>query len=776
MAESFSNPGSSPAAASSSTAAKYDTAIPSSSSTQQSSSSSRMYRAPQILEINEELISACVENLQLGISYNSHALVLFTSALIGRTYCSDFSTLYISRTGRLDECMKHYTLLQKNITTLGLEVDNFPLDVHECPEKAIEVFPDKIIRKDVLEELLTPDPDSGLAVLAEAPLPPPCADCIAPYLASNRHKRNLAYRCRVELKHTNPSYKFTASERNEFLAVVELLEERRRQLGQQSNAVKRNYKRWSPDEKHTILIVSVLFGLKHQSKVSEFLVGRNENQIRSFINKKLDPIELTALSTGMKPLPPPPKGYIPPQKLLEELKRRSDAGEDVSAIQNSFSNLNNIRMPETDTLGGVADSGYSVSVHLERETTAASIYAGETVSQVAATSGGWSLMLSMASDPREPHEKVIGDSDGSGEEEKVEGDNDDDDDDDSVDTVVNRKKRRAKLEKIPNLDTGVIKAADTHGDMEMKPVPSHGRLQDKYGEIVPVSTQYNHQQQEPQSPSSSSGVNATTGESGSSSTGLAAEAAVKILSDTIKILGSKLESVSSTKASSRASSNQIKNDKGNTKKQITSGKRSYNKSSKVTKSASKKAVKDRLKIETGGRRGKAKFDQLFDHHETDGNIYDRGNGSEIICEDSNSGLLDPSLPLADGADILQSPMKLVSFSGTKSETTRIYSPNSNVDSVILNEAISAKKVMKKGGDKKKLSAKKNELVDIKTEVKIPDTSLSETLLGISSDITHEFSQFALPHVTSETPVQIMGEQTMDSFSLLPHGSEEFSML
>ena len=88
MADSSSNPRSSPATASSSTATKYDTAIPSSSSTQQSTSSSRMYRAPQILEINEELISACVENLQLGFSYNSHALVSFTYALIGLTFLS----------------------------------------------------------------------------------------------------------------------------------------------------------------------------------------------------------------------------------------------------------------------------------------------------------------------------------------------------------------------------------------------------------------------------------------------------------------------------------------------------------------------------------------------------------------------------------------------------------------------------------------------------------------------------------------------------------------
>ena len=79
-------------------------------------------------------------------------------------------------------------------------------------------FPDKIRRKDILDELRAPDSALGMAVQAEAPLPPPCHECIAPYVASNRSKRYLAYRCRVERGHTNPSYKFTANERNEFLA------------------------------------------------------------------------------------------------------------------------------------------------------------------------------------------------------------------------------------------------------------------------------------------------------------------------------------------------------------------------------------------------------------------------------------------------------------------------------------------------------------------------------------------------------------------------------
>ena len=53
-----------------------------------------LIRSPQLLEINEDLIAACLENLQIG---------------------------------RLDECIKHYSLLQNNLIALGIEIDNYPL-------------------------------------------------------------------------------------------------------------------------------------------------------------------------------------------------------------------------------------------------------------------------------------------------------------------------------------------------------------------------------------------------------------------------------------------------------------------------------------------------------------------------------------------------------------------------------------------------------------------------------------------------------------------------
>ena len=663
-------------------------------------------------------------------------------------------------------------MLQKNITKLGLEVDNFPLGAHEDPDGVMNMFPDEIVRKDILDELRAPDPELALAAQGEAPLPPPCAECIAPYLAANRYKKNLAYRCRVVLGHTNPSYKFTASERNEFLAVVELLEERKRHLGQQSNAAKRNYKRWSPDEKHTILIVSVLYGLKHQSKVSEFLTNRNENQIRSFINKKLDPIELTAISTGMKPLPPPPKGYIPPKKILEELKRRSDAGEDVSHIQNSFSNLNNIKMPPIDSLSKADGSLYSASSQLERENTAASIYAGDTVSQVAASSGGrWSRMLSIAGGDYH-EENVVSESDESGKEEEEEGK-----DDNSVGIVEKNSKKRVKHIKpsIEEEDAGMGNSNENSlMEIAMKPIPSQGRLQDKYGGIAPMDAEQQQQQQnqEQTDPRATPTAVSVTGDA-SSSTGLAAEATVKILSDTIKILASKVESVTTTQGVSVNESNQSVKGEENTKKKASGAKQPSNKGTKLTKSGGKKAIKDKLKIETGGRRGKAKFDKFFEHHETEHSIYNRGSGSELLCEDSNSGLIDPSLPLTDDVDILQSPTKLVS--AVNSEISHMMSSNPNVEGNISTiESTASKK------NEKKSSLETGTTIQANTQqigLSIPiDSPPLKSPLGISSDITAEFSSFALPHVTSENPMHMMGEQTMDSFSLLPHGSEEFSML
>jgi len=234
-----------------------------------------LQRAPLILEQNEDIIAACLENLQLG---------------------------------RLDECVKHYSLLQSNLISLALEVDNYPID-DDDPRETLKAFPDEIMRKDVLDNLRS----SAQLETPQAPLQPACSACAA--------SRISATKCRVDFLHTDPSSRFSATETAEFLSVTHILEMRQRQMGHELKT-KRNYRRWTAEERHTALIVLSLFGNKNQGKIVEFLEDRNENQVRSFISKTFDPDYLTTISNGAE-LPPPPLGYFPPLKLLQELRRRA---------------------------------------------------------------------------------------------------------------------------------------------------------------------------------------------------------------------------------------------------------------------------------------------------------------------------------------------------------------------------------------------------------------------------------------------------------------------
>lgn len=94
----------------------------------------------QLLEQNEDIIAAVVENLQLG---------------------------------RLDDCMMHYSILNANLISLAMELDNFPAGEKD-PYETLKTFPDEIMRKDVLEDLLPYES----RVLPSAPLVPPCASCM----------------------------------------------------------------------------------------------------------------------------------------------------------------------------------------------------------------------------------------------------------------------------------------------------------------------------------------------------------------------------------------------------------------------------------------------------------------------------------------------------------------------------------------------------------------------------------------------------------------------
>lgn len=91
------------------------------------------------MEQNEDIIAAIVENLQIG---------------------------------RIDDCLKHYSLLHKNLVSLALALDNFPGGGIK-PYEEIHKFPDEIMRRDVMDEL----PHSENLTLPEPPPIPPCTSC-----------------------------------------------------------------------------------------------------------------------------------------------------------------------------------------------------------------------------------------------------------------------------------------------------------------------------------------------------------------------------------------------------------------------------------------------------------------------------------------------------------------------------------------------------------------------------------------------------------------------
>jgi hypothetical protein len=144
------------------------------------------------LEQNEDIIAAIVENLQIG---------------------------------RIDDSIKHYTLLHKNLVSLALALDNFPGDGIK-PYEEIQKFPDEIMRRDVMDELH----HSAENITLPTPPPlPPCTACAEqqvpiPPLSCLTTLKFTSFKCRVELGHLEPNSNFTVMESQEFLKVAQLLE------------------------------------------------------------------------------------------------------------------------------------------------------------------------------------------------------------------------------------------------------------------------------------------------------------------------------------------------------------------------------------------------------------------------------------------------------------------------------------------------------------------------------------------------------------------------
>jgi len=72
----------------------------------------------------------------------------------------------------MDDCMKHYAVLQSNLLSLANELDNFPAG-DEPLYQFLDKFPDHIMRKDVCDDLLP----VGSKTLLEPPPLPICINC-----------------------------------------------------------------------------------------------------------------------------------------------------------------------------------------------------------------------------------------------------------------------------------------------------------------------------------------------------------------------------------------------------------------------------------------------------------------------------------------------------------------------------------------------------------------------------------------------------------------------
>jgi hypothetical protein len=94
-----------------------------------------------------------------------------------------------------------------------------------------------------------------------------------------------AYKCRIELCHVEPSGKFTATEREEFIRATQMLATRYEQHQRDSQDVKvpgrrKPYKTWSEHEMYT-LSVSWLLLRASVSDMAEAFEGRTVSQVRT---------------------------------------------------------------------------------------------------------------------------------------------------------------------------------------------------------------------------------------------------------------------------------------------------------------------------------------------------------------------------------------------------------------------------------------------------------------------------------------------------------------
>lgn len=267
--------------------------------------SSILLKSQQILEANEDIIAVIVENLQLG---------------------------------RIDYCVEQYSVLQSNLNSLALELDNYPAG-NSDPHESVEKFPDELMRKDILDDFRPP----GSVQLPILPLAPPCNKC--------NSLQQTSLQCRVENEHVDPSCRYSSTELEEFLNVSEALAERHKQfmLDKMNGKTKRAYRRWNSTEKFTLMVAISLLGARETYRISELMEDRSENQIRSFISKNFNPEDLEQIYNGI--LPPPPTNYQPPPRMVslfadpnhrnKFLKTNDDTKLNISTTTNNNKTITN---------------------------------------------------------------------------------------------------------------------------------------------------------------------------------------------------------------------------------------------------------------------------------------------------------------------------------------------------------------------------------------------------------------------------------------------------
>ena len=107
-----------------------------------SNNSNILLSSQQLLEHNEDILAAIVQNLQLG---------------------------------RLEDCISHYSVLHRNLVNMLSALDNCPTNLSH-PYSAMGKFPDELVQKDLLEDLQPVSEENSSRL---RPLPPPCITCAA---------------------------------------------------------------------------------------------------------------------------------------------------------------------------------------------------------------------------------------------------------------------------------------------------------------------------------------------------------------------------------------------------------------------------------------------------------------------------------------------------------------------------------------------------------------------------------------------------------------------